>query len=187
MDSVDAVRCMLTAGKQYSISTTDMSALVLKLITLSVKYVSKKRVWNERFGEEAYVDWSLVDSMTTRNVLGGCSEWMALLTFCKWEDMMKQSEAGIQTSYPPLFVLRKHLRESNLDTGDGDAWTVACKVFLLMLVQGMPSQHSLEVLTCSVFRRDTRAGCTSLLARQASLAVSVFARVESFYCLIFWA
>lgn len=142
-----------------------MSVLVLKLVALSVKYVSKKRVWAERFGDE-YVDWGLVDGMTSKNVLGGCTEWMALLSFCKWEDMMKQSEAVIQTSYPPLFILRKHMRESNLDTGDGDAWTVACKVFLLMLVQGLPSQHSLEVLTCSVFRRDTRAGCTSLLARQ---------------------
>jgi hypothetical protein len=46
-----------------------------------------------------------------------------------------------------------------------------CKVFVLMLVQGLPSQHVLEVLTCSQFKKDTHNGCIELLAKQVSVRV----------------
>ena len=171
MERHEAVRCMLSVGKRYSIATTDMRALVRKLVVLSVKYVSKRGVWAQQFGED-YVDWSLVDTAPSRNVLGGCAEWLALLSFCRWGELAKQvPEATIQTGTPPLFVLRKHMRECSLDTGDSEAWSLACKVFLLMLVQGLPSQHTLEVLTCGVFKRDTRAGCMAFLAKQVCCGI----------------
>lgn len=158
---------MLTAGRKYSVGVNDLRALVLKLIVLSVKYVSKQALWAARFDDTDYVDWDLVETHSKRNVLGGCSEWMSLLSFCTWEDLVKH-ESSIQVQHAPLQTLRRHMRESSLDTGDKTAWTLACKILVLMLVQGLPSLHALEVLTCSVFKRDTHNGCISLLAKQAS-------------------
>lgn len=167
MDKYDAVHCMLTTGGKYSISLSDLRVLLLKLIVLSVKYVSKRGMWAACF-EQDYVDWDLADTQAQkRNVLGACKEWLALLSFCTWEQLGKQ-ESAIQVHHLPLHTLRRHLRESNLDTGDKDAWTLTCKIFLLMLVQGLPSLHALEVLTCDVFKRDTQTGCMALLAKQVA-------------------
>ena len=167
MDRHEIVQAMLSVGKRYSIGVVDLRALVLKLVILSVKYVSRKALWSSRFGED-YVDWDLVDAATggKKNVLGGCAEWLGLLAFCAWDDLAKR-EGEIQTGHPPLHLLRRNMRDCALDTGDGAAWTLVCKLFLLMLVQGLSCMHALEVLTCGVFKRNTHAGCMELLAKQA--------------------
>jgi hypothetical protein len=165
MERHEALQCRLTAGRKFSIGVSDLRALMLKLIVLSVKYVSKRALWAQRFQDTDYVDWDLVETQPKRNVLGGCAEWLSLLSFCAWEELGKH-DSSIQVQHPPLHTLRRHMRESNLDTGDKTAWTLACKIFLLMLVQGLPSLHALEVLTCGVFKRDTHSGCMSLLAKQ---------------------
>lgn len=171
MERHEAVQCMLTAGKKFSLAVSDLRVLLLKLIVLSVKYVSKRSLWTARFEENEYVDWDLVETQSQkRNVLGGCGEWMNLLSFCTWEQLVKH-EGVIQVQHPPLQTLKRHMRESNLDTGDKDAWTLTCKIFLLMLVQGLPSLHALEVLTCGVFKRDTQTGCMALLAKQVRLKI----------------
>lgn len=147
-------------------NVSDLRRLLIKLIVLSVKYISKRTLWAACFTSEDFVDWDLVETHTQkRNVLGSCAEWMALLSFCNWEQLGKL-ESAIQVHHPPLQTLKRHLRESNLDTGDKDTWTVTCKIFLLMLIQGLPSLHALEVLTCGVFKRDTQTGCMTLLAKQ---------------------
>jgi hypothetical protein len=166
MDPYESVHHMLTVGKQYSIDVRDMSVLIQKLLVLSVKYVSKKTLWTARFGED-YVHWELVEGLTNRNICGGCTEWIGVLSFCKWEELGKH-EAIIQSSYQILYVLRQHMRDCCLDTGGADAWTLACKVFLLMLVQGLPSLHVLEMLTCGIFKKNTHSGCMELLAKQVS-------------------
>ena len=156
---------MVSVGQKYSLAINDLRTLLLKLVVLSVKYVSKKTLWDSQFPSADFVDWDLVDGQPKRNVLGGCAEWIALLAFCKWEGLVKH-ESAIQNQHIPLMTLRRHMRESSLDTGDKDAWTLACKVFLMMLVQGLPSLHSLEMLTCGIFKRDTHQGCIALLAHQ---------------------
>lgn len=170
MDKHEALQTMVSAARKYSLAINDLRTLLLKLIVLSVKYVSKKALWDSQFSGADFVDWDMVDSQIKRNVLGGCAEWIALLAFCKWEGLVKH-ESAIQNQHPPLLTLRRHMRESSLDTGDKDAWTLTCKVFLLMLVQGLPSLHSLEMLTCGVFKRDTHTGCISLLANQVRCRV----------------
>ena len=166
MDRHGVLQAILAAGNRYSIGVQDLPALLLKLVILSVKYVSRRAVWEARFGKD-YVDWDLAESVGQgKNVLGGCAEWLGLLAFCKWDELGKR-EGEIQTGHPLLYGLRRHMRESTLDTGDGAAWTLVCKVFLLMLVQGLPSLHALEVLTCGAFKRNTQGGCTTLLAKQA--------------------
>ncbi len=166
MDPHEAVHHILTIGKRYSIDVRDMGALIQKLVVLSVKFVSKKTLWSARFGD-AYVHWELVEGQVNKNICGGCAEWIGLLSFCKWDELGKH-ESVIQTAHQPLQVLRHHMREGCLDTGGADAWTLACKLFLLMLVQGGPSLHVLEVLTCGIFKRDTHSGCIELLAKQVS-------------------
>ena len=154
---------MLTTGKNYSIAVNDLRALLLKLVVLSVKYVSKRSLWQARFGDE-YVDWDLVEGLPQcKNILGGCPEWLGLLTFCRWDDLHKKAESAVPGM---LLTLRRHMRDCNLDTGSTDSWTLTCKAFLLMLLQGVSSMHALEVLTCGVFKLNTQQGCTMLLAKQ---------------------
>jgi hypothetical protein len=167
MDPHEAVHHMLTVGKRYSIDVRVMGLIIPKLIVLSVKFVSKKGLWATRFGEDHYVHWELVDGLVNKNICGGCAEWIGVLSFCTWEDLGKH-ESAIQAGHQPLQVLRFHMRECALDTGGSDAWTLTCKVFLLMLVQGLPSLHALEMLTCSVFKRNTHSGCMELLAKQVA-------------------
>jgi hypothetical protein len=165
MDTHESVQHILTVGRRYSIDVREMGVLIQKLIVLSVKFVSKKGLWTARFGED-YVHWDLVEGLVNKNICGGCAEWIGMLSFCKWDELGKH-ESSIQSSHQPLQVLRHHMRECCLDTGGGDAWTQVCKVFLLMLVQGLPSLHVLEVLTCGLFKRNTHAGCMELLAKQS--------------------
>ena len=165
MDRHEVVQAMLSAGKRYSVGVQDLPALLLKLVVLSVKYVSRRKLWEARFGGD-YVDWDLVEAVASKNVFGGCAEWLGLLAFCKWDDLGKR-EGEIQAGHPALHGLRRHMRECSLDTGDGSAWTLVCRLFVITLVQGLPSLHALEVLTCGLFKRSTQAGCTMLLAKQA--------------------
>ena len=162
MERHEILLSMVSTGRNYSIGVTDLRALLLKLVVLSVKYVSKRALWQARFGED-YVDWDLVEALTSKNILGGCPEWLGLLGFCKWDELCKH-EAQMKA---PLLGLRRRMKESALDTGDSAGWTLVCKVFLVLLLQGVPSLHALEVLTCGVFKRNTQGGCTTLLAKQA--------------------
>jgi hypothetical protein len=165
MEAHDILQTMLTVGRKYSIDVSDLKSLPLKLIVLSVKYVSNDKLWKDRFGE-SYVHWELVLTLRNKNVLGGCAEWLGMLAFCKWDELSKV-EGDISTNHNQLSILRGNMRECGLDTGDGEAWTLVCKLFLLMLVQGISSLNVLEVLTCTQFKKDTHKGCIALLAKQA--------------------
>lgn len=166
MERPAVLQTMLCSAKRFSLGEQDLRALLLKLIVLSVKFVSKKSLWRALF-EGGYVDWDMVEGMpTSKNALGGSAEWVGLLSFCTWDDLARH-EGDIQSCHQPLHILRRNMREAALDTGDGEAWTLVCKIFILMLVQGLPSMHVLETLTCGVFKRNTHGGCTSLLAKQA--------------------
>ena len=155
---------MLGVGKKYSIDVTDLRMLVLRVITLSVKFVSRDELWTSQFAD-GFVDWKLVKQLTNKNVLGGCGEWLGMLEICHWDDLVK-SESEIATAYLPLAMLRRNMKECSLDTGDSEAWTPVCRALLLLLVQGLPCLSALEMLTCAQFKRNTRTGCVELLAKQ---------------------
>lgn len=171
MDAHGTLHAMLAAGKKFSFDVSDLSSLPPRIVILSVKYVSKEALWEARYVNESeegsgFVHWQLVNMLgSSKNALGGCAEWLGMLGFCQWDELHK-AEAEIGSSHPLLVLLRRNLRECNLDTGGTDAWTLACKVFVLMLVQGLPSLHTLEVLTCTYFKKDTHRGCIELLAKQ---------------------
>lgn len=166
MDAHDTLQNMLAAGVKYSMDASALGLLPLKLVATSVKFVSRDKLWRVRFGEEAYVHWELLKHVpANKNILGGCAEWLGLLSFCSWEDMSKV-ETEIANHHQPLAMLRRNMRECSLDTGDKDAWTLVCRVFVLTLVQGLPCLAALEMLTCAHFKRNTRGGCVELLAKQ---------------------
>lgn len=174
MERHQILQVMLVTGQSLSVGVTDLKALLLKLIVLSVKYVSKRDVWSARFGED-YVDWNLVDGLQAgKSLLGGTAEWLALLDLCKWEDLSRH-EGGVHAL---VRAVRKHMKECGLDTGDATGWTLACKIFLIMLLQGLSSLHALEILTCTVFKVNTHAGCTLFLAKQARFSGFVFGCVR---------
>ena len=161
MERHEVLHAMLVSGKNYSLGVHDLRALLLKLTVLSAKYISRRALWAQLFGED-YVDWDLVEA-SAKNIVGGCPEWLGLLAFCRWDELGKHEIPA------PLQALRKNMQACGLDLGGGVAWTLVCKAQLLLLLQGVPASHALEVLTCGVFKRNTQAGCTQLLARQAEL------------------
>jgi len=142
MDPCDFVDTILKIGEKYSINTGDIKSLIFKLIVLSVKFVSKEALWDEKFKDE-HVHWELVNHQNNKNIVGGYSEWITLLSFCSWENIAKVEGLVIST-YPMLHVLRSHLRESNIDIGGPESWTLTCKILLLTLIQGLPSLHAIE-------------------------------------------
>ena len=117
---------------------------MFKLIVLSVKFVSKEILWKEMFNED-HVHWELVNQQKNKNIVGGYSEWITLLSFCSWENLGKV-EGLIISTYPMLHVLKGHLKESNIDIGGPESWTLTCKILILTLIQGLPSLHAIEVI-----------------------------------------
>lgn len=168
MDAHETLQIMLAAGAKYSMDVSALGLLPLKLVATSVKFVSREKLWAARFGDGAYAHWDLLRLVpVSKNVLGGCAEWLGLLSFCAWGELSKV-ETEIANQHQPLAVLRRNMRECSLDTGDKDAWTLACRVFVLTLVQGLPCLAALEMLTCAHFKRNTRPGCVELMAKQVS-------------------
>ena len=175
MERHETVQDMVSVGKRYSITVSDLQNLIMKLLVISVKYISKRRLWETKFNDD-YVDWKLVDSLHNNNIMGGCAQWMGILSFCSWSELHKMEQV-IQVNHAPLHTLRRNMKECTLDTGDETTWTHTCKVFLLMLMQGLPSQHALEVLTCGIFKRNTHSECLGVLAKQVVAVWGLCSRV----------
>lgn len=167
MDARAFVESVLVVSQRYNIDATDLGTVLRKLVVASVKYVSQRSVWSECFGED-YVDWDLLSATvgSTRGLLPGIPEWLALLAYMSWDDMCKQ-ESTMAVNYPVLHTLRAHLKACSLDTGGEQAWTLVCKVCVLHLIRGLPTLNALEMLTCAVFKTNTHDPCIQLLARQA--------------------
>jgi len=161
------VELVLVVAQKYSIDVKDMGLVLKKLIVLSVKFVSQREVWQGCFPND-YVDWDLLSATVgpTRGVLPGVSDWLTLLDYCHWDNLCKH-EATMQVNQPILHSLRAHMKACALDVGGDKAWTLVGKLFILLLIKGLPSQHSMESLTCRVFKTNTHESCTQLLARQA--------------------
>jgi hypothetical protein len=165
MDACTLAATLLHVGEHYNTSTADLRRLVQKLVTLSLRYVSRRDLWAELFGADEFVHWELVEKHAANaNVLGDLSAWLALLGVCAWPNL-REHEGEIVAGHASLANMRKNMRDTGLDPGDG--WTLACHALLLTLVRGLPGLHSLEMLTCQFFKRNTHAACMELLAKQA--------------------
>ena len=160
---------MVTVGERYSTDVKDLRLLSVKLVAASLKYVDRKALWAVLFGPDTdeYIHWELVDRLpSTANVFGDTSVWLSLLSMCTW-DGLQALEGEIALSHAPLHGLRKAIRSVGLDPGGAEGWTLACRAYVLTLIQGVPTLHALEMLTCQHFKRNTRDACMELLALQA--------------------
>ena len=82
MDACTLAATLLHVGEHYNTSTADLRRLVQKLVTLSLRYVSRRDLWAELFGADEFVHWELVEKHAANaNVLGDLSAWLALLGF----------------------------------------------------------------------------------------------------------
>lgn len=184
MDACTLVSTLLTVGERYTTNTEDLKRLVAKMFVLSLRYVDRRALWVELFGEDEFVDWDLVELNTQKtNLLGDLACWLSLLSHCAW-DQLSRHEGEISTSHPSLSSMRRHLRDVNLDPGGPEGWTLACSCLLLNMVRGMLSFHSLELLTCRLFKRDTHNSCMQLLAKQADASYTPEEMLETFSFLL---
>jgi len=167
MDLCTLVSTLVNTAERYNTSGADLKRLAAKLCVLSLRYVDRKELWETLFGPDEHVDWPLIDKCPSNtNVLGDLSYWLALLSQCSWA-ALQQHEGEISAGHPSLSVLRKHLKSTGLDAGGPDGWTLACQALIMSLVRGLPGLHTLEMLTCNHFKRNTHAACMELLAKQS--------------------
>ena len=179
MDLCTLVSTIVGVGEHYNTSTEDLKRLVAKLCVLSLRYVNRRDLWGELFGAEDYVHWELLEkSPPNVNVVGDLSCWLALMSVCSWGGL-QQYEGEIVAGHPSLATIRKNMKEAGVDAGASDGWTLACQALVLTLVRGLPGLHTLEMLTCQFFKRNTRAACMDLLARQADTSFSPEEQLET--------
>lgn len=167
MDQCTLVATLMHVGERYTVSTADLKRLVIKMCVLGLRYVSRQDLWAELFGPDDFVDWPLVDKHPPNaNVLGELNCWLSLMALCSWPALQKH-EAEVALSHPSLATIKRNMRACGVDPGGADGWTLACQALVLSLVRGLPGLHTLEMLTCQYFKRDTHAACMELLAKQA--------------------
>ena len=184
MDACTLVSTLLTVGERYSTSTEDLKRLVAKMFILSLRYVDWRALWVELFGDDEYVHWDLVERNTQKtNLLGDLACWLTMLSYCAW-DQLSRHEGEISTSHASLSSMRRHLWEVNLDPGGPEGWTLACSCLILSMIRGMLSFHSLELLTCRLFKRDTHTSCMQLLAKQADSSYTPEEMLDTFSFLL---
>ena len=179
MDLCTLVATLVGVGEHYNTSTDDLKRLVAKLCVLGLRYVSRRDLWEALFGADEYVHWELLEKTPpNQNVVGDLGCWLALMSVCSWGDL-KKHEGEIAARHPSLVTMRKNMREAGVDAGAGDGYTLACQALLLTLVRGLPGLHTLEMLTCQFFKRNTHASCMDLLARQADSSFSPEEQLET--------
>lgn len=145
---------VVNSARHLSLNIQDHRELLVKVVLLSLKYIDRKRVFEEIFPGH-FVDWGMLRPDT--NLLGGIQVWLPLLDLFTWPDF-----------FPPerdcriLHNMSKLLTESKLDTSDR---TLACKLLITHLLNNIPSLHAFEVVTCTCFKRDTHNSCAILLSK----------------------
>lgn len=166
MDSRQLTEVLLKLADRFNIPSTDLKVLVLKVCVLSLKFIDRDVLWGQLFGKD-YVDWGLVNTHTKKeNILGPITSWLHLLNLMSWNDL-QQKENILRDQYPMLTLLRKHLRDSKLDPGGADGWSMTCKVKLLMMIMHIPTSIAIDQFSCAVFKRNTHEQSMSLLSLQA--------------------
>ena len=172
MDVCTLVSTLVNTAERYNTSSTDLKRLVAKLCVLSLRYVDRQELWCTLFGQDEHVDWPLIDKHpATANILGDLSCWLSLMAQCSWSSL-QQHEGEISVAHPSLSVLRKNMKATGVDAGGADGWTLACQALVLTLIRGLPVLHTLEMLTCNHFKRNTHSSCMELLAKQTDTSFS---------------
>jgi len=159
MNHRDLVLRLLQTGEQYNMDHKDLPGLAIKCVVLSLKYVNRKSLFEALFPEQ-YADWALVELMGNSNTLGDAEAWICLLGLLEW-DLTDKDKLDIDANHAPLSQIKSALRANNLDM---QGWSMACKVLLLQMVQGLQSKYAIEILTSRLLARNTWESTMQLLA-----------------------
>jgi hypothetical protein len=157
------VDTLISVADRYNTSSADLKKLIQKICVASLKYICRRELYDLMFPED-YIHWELIEQHK-ENVFGGIVSWITMLDLMSWEELEKH-EAEIRVEYPPLSLLRQHIRESSLDIPGHEGWTLACKIKLLSMIIAIPTLKAIDMLTCAVFKRNTTQQCLQLIALQ---------------------
>lgn len=162
MNHRDLVLRLLQTGEQYNMDHKDLPALAVKCTILSLKFVDRRALFTALFPEQ-YADWGLVERAMAgqNNALGDAEAWLCLLGLMDWPGLTDKDRVDIETNHVLLAQIKAALRASNLDA---PGWTMACKVLILQMIQGLQSKHAIELLTGRMLSRNTRDSTMQLLA-----------------------
>lgn len=162
MSHKDLVLRLLQFSDQYNINQRDISALPIKVLILSLKYIDKKSLFSALYPDE-YADWDLAERTmgTANNTLGDAETWLCLLSLLDWPALTDKHRVDIEANHKPLAVIKHSLKAQNLDT---PGWSTACKVLILQMIQGLQAMHAVELLTSRMLCKNTHESTMKLLA-----------------------
>jgi hypothetical protein len=145
-------------SEKYNLDQNNHTSLLVKIIVLSLKYVDRRALFEHLYPSE-YVDWELADlTLRTNNALGDTEPWLALLNLFEWPSL---PDKETEQAKPVLAQIKSALKANNLDQ---PGWTVACRVLILQLIQGLQSMHAIELMTSRLLQKNTRESTMQLLA-----------------------
>ena len=144
--------------EQYNIDKQNLSTLPIKTIVLSLKYVDRRALYEALYPSE-HADWELADlNLRATNALGDTEPWLALLNLIEWPSL---TDKDVDRSKPVLSQIKSALKSNNIDQ---PGYTMACRVLILQLIQGLQSMHAIELLTSRVLKKNTRDSTMQFLA-----------------------
>ena len=160
MNPKDLLLRLLKIGEQFSMDQKDLPALLVKTIIISLKYIDRRQLFETIFPDH-YADWTLLEcTPSTSNALGDTEPWLCLLSLLEWP-ALTDKDREIEREHPPLAQIKSGLKSNSLDL---PGWTMACRAFILQLVQGLQSMHANEQLTTRALGRPTRDNTMQFLA-----------------------
>ena len=165
MNHKDLLLGLLKIGEQFNMDQKDIPALLIKTIILSLKYVNRRDLFESLFPDH-YADWALLDRATptangyAANPLGDTEPWLCLLSLLEWPALAER-DRDIEQHHTPLAQIKAGLKVNSLDL---PGWTMACRAFILQLIQGLQSIHANEQLTSRVLARPTRENTMQFIA-----------------------
>ncbi len=160
MNQRDLLLRLLKISDEYNIDHKDLPSLVIKTAIISLKYIDNRALFEHLFPDQ-FADWKLIENnlkIKHINALGDAEPWLCLLSLLEWPSIQDKS---IDKIYPPLAQIKSALKTQNLDQ---PGWTVACRVLILQLIQGLQSMHAIELLTSRLLQKNTRDSTMQLLA-----------------------
>jgi hypothetical protein len=159
MNQRDLLLRLLKISDEYNIDQKDLPSLVIKTTIISLKYIDNRALFEALFPDQ-FADWKLAErNLKLTNALGDTEPWLCLLSLLEWPSLA--NDKSMEKTYPPLAQIKAALKAQNLDQ---PGWTIACRVLILQLIQGLQSMHAIELLTSRILQKNTRDATMQLLA-----------------------